>query len=83
MTTQNVSEQGLAAMAEFGFENVDFGVEGSPAPTLIALKLGDIARDLDDALRLDFKPAAVEALAQLRRLQNALDAWVFSRMLDE
>lgn len=74
------TEQGAAAMEEFGFRPVGLGEVGAPTPGRIADRLSDIQGALEDALRDHDTPALVAAIRELGRLRLALDAWDIDQM---
>lgn len=70
-----ITEQGAAALSEFGFDLVELDQAGAPTPGRIADRLHDIAARLQRAVRNRSPIEMVSALGELRRLRTALDAW--------
>lgn len=73
-----LTEQGQAALTEFGMRAVRLGEPRSPTPGRIADRLAEISADLDAAIDGADLGEIVTAAAALRRLVLALDAWSVS-----
>jgi hypothetical protein len=71
-TVNPTTEQGAAALDEFGFCLVELDRPGAPTPGRIADRIHDIVAKLSDARS---PGCAVAAVAELRRLNLALDAY--------
>lgn len=74
---QQLTEQGAAAVAEFGFASVGKDRPHSAYPGRIADRLHDIASGLEAALKANDREAAFRGLMELRRLRLALDCCSF------
>jgi hypothetical protein len=72
------TEQGAAALQEFGFALVDLDQTGAPTPRRIANHIADIHRRLQDGLHLQSAEVMVLALAFSHPLQRH-DATLFPR----
>jgi hypothetical protein len=71
----DTTDQGKAAMQEFGFKAVPLDEPGAPTPRRIAERLGDMTTALDQAVAQGDLGAINNAVAELGRLRRALDAW--------
>jgi hypothetical protein len=78
--TRYVTEQGRAALDEFGFRLVPLDRPGAATPGRIADRLSDATGRLDDAAAARDWAAVLTALAELRRLRLALDAYDVAMM---
>ena len=71
----DTTDQGKAAMQEFGFEADPLDQPGAPAPGQIAECLGDIITALENAVANGDLGAIANSVAELVRLRTALDAY--------
>jgi hypothetical protein len=72
---ERTTEQGLAALKEFGFDLANLNAAGAPTPGRVADRLCDISDELEQAFRAGDAARLTAGLARLRRLRPALDAW--------
>lgn len=75
-----MTEQGAAALAEFGFDPVPLEQPGAPTPGRIADRLSDIEGHLTEAYTCMDAEALVAGIRELSRLRLALDAWDADQM---
>lgn len=72
---KGTTEQGAAAMKEFGFSPVALNEVGAPTPGRIADRIADVVVLIDEAAKARSWNGVVRARAELSRLLLALDAW--------